>query len=273
MKQTQGTPSLQPSGNPYLDVLSLGSHHGRRLVLAQQALVLGNGEGCDIRFDDPQLSPTHAAVRHEDGVVVVEDLGSALGTFVNGVAVTGTSELHPGDVVTLADVRLRFGTGAAVSDDAEELLVPEPADDADPLAVFEDEPPPVTGAVRPAQYAEQVVRHREGLLAAAAVTRRHGRRLVWVGALVFTLGCAVFLVGVLAYTGVAGVVVDRLGRPPDMLGWNLVGVPSGHVGWAFCVVGLGLVAVGVVLHLVARSRTRRVEREIPAPPPAWQVSG
>jgi pSer/pThr/pTyr-binding forkhead associated (FHA) protein len=40
--------------------------------------------------------------------VYVEDLDSSTGTFVNGQAVTAARELRTGDIVTFADVSMRF---------------------------------------------------------------------------------------------------------------------------------------------------------------------
>ena len=101
-----------PAPAPCRDALSRGARSGpprRRIPLVRDALVLGNAPTCDVCLEDPDLSPQHAAVRRVGGTVVVEDLGSRLGTFLDGVAVTAPSELHAGDVLTLGDVRLRYG--------------------------------------------------------------------------------------------------------------------------------------------------------------------
>jgi hypothetical protein len=71
-------------------------------------LVVGRGPTSDVRLDDVHVSRTHAALRKRGGRVWVQDLGSSGGTFVNGQAVTGSHELHPGDVVSFATVHLRY---------------------------------------------------------------------------------------------------------------------------------------------------------------------
>ena len=253
-------------GVPYLDVLSWGQMQGRRIQLNQDFLLLGRAEACHLRFDDPQLSPSHAAIRRQDGVVIVEDLGSTVGTFVNGVAVTGGREVQPGDVITLADVRLRFGIGAAADD-----APAGPPDD--PLELFgsgPQQPTEAAPAVGRAQYAEQVVEQREHLLRAVAARERASRRLLWIGAALLVLGSALFTVGALAFAGLTAGALERFGRPAGIFGWDAAGVPSGYLAWVLAALGLVLIVLGVVLHVVARLRKGRIDKEIPAPPSSWQ---
>ena len=46
-------------------------------------------EGCDITLADPDVSRRHARVTPRGDTVVVEDLGSTNGTFVNGERIAG----------------------------------------------------------------------------------------------------------------------------------------------------------------------------------------
>ena len=46
--------------------------------------LLGRGTDCDLRMVDAGVSRHHAELRVEDGQVVLVDLGSTNGTFVNG---------------------------------------------------------------------------------------------------------------------------------------------------------------------------------------------
>ena len=48
------------------------------------AVVLGRGAAADMALDHPQASREHARLSRRGGRVVVEDLGSGTGTFVNG---------------------------------------------------------------------------------------------------------------------------------------------------------------------------------------------
>src|SRR5918992_3297521 len=64
-----------------------GSAMGRSMELDRD-LVIGR-EGADLTIgDDPEMSRRHAQVRPVAGGVVVQDLGSTNGTFVNGRRIT-----------------------------------------------------------------------------------------------------------------------------------------------------------------------------------------
>ncbi|MFD1506032.1 FHA domain-containing protein [Georgenia yuyongxinii] len=266
----------EPGGSEvaFLDVLSWDPLRAGRILISQD-VVVGSAEPADLCFADPLLSPAHAAIRYRGGGVFLEDLGSTAGTFVNGVAVTDAQELHTGDVITLGEVRLRFGADAAAAAPASPEPAPVLADSPvtdDLLAPF-DTGPVTSGVMAPGQYADLVVRRRDELLAQMDMTRRHGRRLIWGGAVLVAVGGLVFLAGVLAFLQLTGGVLDRFGRPPDIFGWELAGVLTGHVGWAVAGAGLFGIIVGVALHQLASWRRRRLDREVPVPPSAWLVRG
>jgi DNA segregation ATPase FtsK/SpoIIIE, S-DNA-T family len=85
-----------------------GRAKGKRLTLADE-LVIGRAESGDGRLDDdPELSRRHARVFRDGGRIVIEDLGSANGTFVNGERLRGARPLAPGDVVTVGQTQLEY---------------------------------------------------------------------------------------------------------------------------------------------------------------------
>ena len=62
-----------------------GPAKGHRLTLDEE-MVIGRAESGEGRLgDDPELSRSHARVSRDAGRLTIEDLGSANGTFVNGV--------------------------------------------------------------------------------------------------------------------------------------------------------------------------------------------
>ncbi len=86
---------------------------GARVVLDED-VVFGRAEGCDVVLDaDETASGRHARVFHRDGQVLVEDLGSTNGTFVNGRRVGGDTLLAVGDRVTVGATELELRAGAA----------------------------------------------------------------------------------------------------------------------------------------------------------------
>src|SRR5213078_3742130 len=80
------TASLTPEGSAWL-IVDAGGGAGRPVVIGTDPIVLGSGEGCAIRIDDPHVSRRHAEIcRTADGIVL-RDLGSRNGTMVGRIAV------------------------------------------------------------------------------------------------------------------------------------------------------------------------------------------
>lgn len=50
-------------------------------------VVIGRGEGCEIRLAHPEVSYRHAEIYEEEGKWFIKDLGSSNGTFVDGIKV------------------------------------------------------------------------------------------------------------------------------------------------------------------------------------------
>ena len=73
--------------------------------------VLGRGDQAEIRLDDPFASGRHARLTRQGPVVVLEDLGSTNGTYLNEELVTGPQPLHQGDRVRIGDSEFTFVAG------------------------------------------------------------------------------------------------------------------------------------------------------------------
>ncbi len=108
-------------------------------------LVLGRGDEATLRLFDETASRRHAEVRREGDGVVVEDLGSANGTRVNGARVT-RALLADGDEIAIGDVRLRLLSPTRA--DRSTRIVAGPA--GGPVAPAEAEDAHVEAAVDPA---------------------------------------------------------------------------------------------------------------------------
>jgi hypothetical protein len=68
---------------------------------------LGRGD-VEIRLDDPFASSRHARISREGHVVVIEDLGSTNGTYLNDDALTGPQPLHDGDRIRIGDSQFSY---------------------------------------------------------------------------------------------------------------------------------------------------------------------
>ncbi len=63
------------------------------------SLTVGRAAGCEITLDDTFISQLHAKISMTESGVVVEDLGSTNGTYLNRKRVTAPVVVAPGDVV------------------------------------------------------------------------------------------------------------------------------------------------------------------------------
>jgi hypothetical protein len=99
------TPSAPPAGTGQPRLVADDVAH----PLARAVTRLGRGTDVDIRIDDPGVSRHHAEVLL-GREVLLRDLGSTNGTYVDGVQV-GESVLHDGAVIQLGGTRLTFRAG------------------------------------------------------------------------------------------------------------------------------------------------------------------
>lgn len=76
------------------------STENRRIVLSRLPVMIGQSPDAGIHLDDHLVSRHHCEINVSKGTLVVRDLGSMLGTFVNGLNVT-TALLMPGDKLTV----------------------------------------------------------------------------------------------------------------------------------------------------------------------------
>ena len=70
--------------------------------------VMGRGDQAEIRLEDPFASSRHAKLTPQGGIVVLEDLGSTNGTYLNEELLSGPQPLHQGDRVRIGDSEFTF---------------------------------------------------------------------------------------------------------------------------------------------------------------------
>jgi hypothetical protein len=79
-------------------------------------LILGREDStADLVINDPGVSRRHARVLADNGGVIVEDLGSSNGTYVNGERISGPVELGAGDEVQVGATTLGIQGGTAAT--------------------------------------------------------------------------------------------------------------------------------------------------------------
>jgi hypothetical protein len=123
-----------------------GPAQGQQIDVGQE-LQIGRSAGADGRLgDDPEISRQHARVsRNPQGQLVVEDLGSTNGTYVNGQRIAGATPLNPGDTVQMGRSTLTV-EGAAGGGQATAIgAVPIPPSAPPPPAAAPPPPPAAAG--------------------------------------------------------------------------------------------------------------------------------
>jgi pSer/pThr/pTyr-binding forkhead associated (FHA) protein len=104
---------------------------------------IGRHDDCAIRIRSSQVSRRHCEVFEDKGRLMVKDLGSSNGTFVNGKRVLGQQMLKPGDELSLGGVTLRvdLAGGQAATPGKPTSVHPSPGDTAEveAIAIEEDD--------------------------------------------------------------------------------------------------------------------------------------
>jgi hypothetical protein len=103
-----GSDGSGASGTP---ILRVGAAAGLRAGAAYDlsgGAVLGRGDGADIRLEDTFASTSHARLVPQGEVIVLEDMGSTNGTYLNGEPLLGPQPLHAGDQIRIGDSEFTF---------------------------------------------------------------------------------------------------------------------------------------------------------------------
>ncbi len=95
-------------GEPYLEVR--GPDDMRlSVVLRPGETLIGRDPLCDVVLELKRVSRRHAVIRWEDGVFMVQDLGSTNGTLLNDdLMSTSPRRFEPGDCVTVSPYEIRL---------------------------------------------------------------------------------------------------------------------------------------------------------------------
>jgi len=95
-------------GSPRLVVQRAPGHTPGMIYDLDGEIVLGRGERAEIRLQDPFASSRHALIYEQGNIVVIEDLESTNGTYLNEELLQTPRPLHPGDRVRIGDSEFEF---------------------------------------------------------------------------------------------------------------------------------------------------------------------
>jgi two-component system, cell cycle response regulator len=89
-------------------VVYSGGDTGRQITLPEGSSTIGRSAAASLQIDGPGMSRLHAEVVVDGAQVLLRDLGSANGSFVQDQRLTGPRALRDGDRVRLGSVLLKF---------------------------------------------------------------------------------------------------------------------------------------------------------------------
>ena len=116
-----------------------GPLEGQEFVLDRAEIGIGRRPGCDIVVPDQSVSRLHARIRAVPDGYLIEDAGSANGTWVNEVRLGGTQLLAESDVIRIgvAAFTFRSGVQAATAPSGPVTVVSSPSDETSTIDVDE----------------------------------------------------------------------------------------------------------------------------------------
>lgn len=94
-------------GEPRLVVDRAAGHPDGIAYSLEHGATLGRGD-VEIRLEDPFASTRHARIERQGSVLVLEDLGSTNGTYLNEEPLSGPQPLHHGDRIRIGDAEMTY---------------------------------------------------------------------------------------------------------------------------------------------------------------------
>lgn len=85
-------------------IIQSGKHQGKRLSLPAKEMIVGRDEKCDLRIGSDLVSRKHCTLKSSSEGIVVTDLGSQNGTFVNDLPITEATLLREGDILRIGSM-------------------------------------------------------------------------------------------------------------------------------------------------------------------------
>jgi hypothetical protein len=94
--------ALEGDFEPRLVVDHAAGHSSGVAYDLLEGATLGRGD-VELKLEDPFASSRHATITRQGRTLVIEDLGSTNGTYLNDTPLTGPQPLHDGDRIRIGD--------------------------------------------------------------------------------------------------------------------------------------------------------------------------
>ena len=105
--------SEKPSGKEACLVVIYGLELGKKYNLNSASLVIGRSSKCDIQIDQESISRNHSKIVNTGKSILIRDLGSTNGTYVNDEPVD-EYVLRDGDLIKIGRTIFKFLTGGNI---------------------------------------------------------------------------------------------------------------------------------------------------------------
>ena len=143
-----------------------GSHSGKHVRVRTKKYLIGRSDDCHLRPRADSVSRHHCALMIDEPDVLIRDLGSRNGTFVNGQRVQGSRVLETGDKLSVGKLKLqveiatlrKLEPAPVASDDVTDWIGEDTVGDTDIINERELASGDLAGAPRP--YRDPLARHR-----------------------------------------------------------------------------------------------------------------
>ncbi|WP_051427443.1 FHA domain-containing protein [Arthrobacter sp. H20] len=253
-----------------LFILGQGAERTRSVEFSGDQLLIGRSSVCDVVLAEPDVSRKHAVVRRDGNRIYLRDLGSTLGTRINGDTVTGTRLLRDGDVLPFWSARLELASDVEGHREDTLPVRREPTAAGVRYDIADQRAGSISnvGGNQHNSYVTQILQERRSVLLDVAAARTKARWIMVTGFLFTATGFGFFAAGILRFLLQMGQSIGD-GAAPDAtvtpFGFEIFGVPSGLIGWSVAALGAILIVIGLILHVMAVARRKRVDRELPLP--------
>lgn len=115
-----GAPMSRAALESSLRVLRIlsGKSKGKKMMLPERKVVFGTAPGCDIRHANKTLSEKHCSLEPTGKGILVEDLGSKHGTWINNKRISEQTLLRAGQILQIGALKFRLiGEDLSVEDE------------------------------------------------------------------------------------------------------------------------------------------------------------
>jgi len=86
-------------------IIQTGKQQGKQLKLPKKEVFVGRDDDCEIRISSSDVSRRHCSIRGSGINVIIRDLDSQNGTYVNDVRIDEEMMLAPGDLIRVGPMQ------------------------------------------------------------------------------------------------------------------------------------------------------------------------